>query len=277
MASSPPNRNEAPMPDERELMIGLIRVSTTKQAESGLGLETQLADIERHRARFNGDLLETYQEIESGTHKDIRNRPQLRAAAEHAVEVDGTLVIAKLDRLVRNASVLQYLRDMGVKFVACDNPHANKLTVHILVGVAENEAEAISVRTKGALKSYKDNMHVSKRIKLKYPDGPPADVVEATAGKLGASLEQCRNLTDEARSLGRANSIAARRAKANRSAEVIGRLLNEWMRAEPDVSLQALANRLNAKRRKTPRGKSWTPTQVKRVLDRAGRQAARPG
>jgi DNA invertase Pin-like site-specific DNA recombinase len=257
------------MAEERELMIGLVRVSTVRQAESGLGLETQMADIERHRARFNGDLLEVYREVESGKHKDIKNRPQLRAAAEHAVEVDGTLVIAKLDRLVRNASVLQYLRDMGVKFVACDNPHANKLTVHILVGVAENEAEAISIRTKGALNAYKTNKHVSKRIKTMYPDGPPAAIVEATAGKLGASLPQCRNLTDEARARGREASVAARKARASRSAEVIARLLDEWRRSDPGIGLSALADRLNAKRRKTPRGKSWTATQVKRVLDRA--------
>ena len=101
--------------------------------------------------RLGGEFLEIYREVESGKHRDIRSRPRLMEAAEHAVEVDATLVIAKLDRLVRNASVLQYLRDMGVKFVACDNPHANKLTVHILVGVAENEAELISQRTRDAL------------------------------------------------------------------------------------------------------------------------------
>jgi DNA invertase Pin-like site-specific DNA recombinase len=253
---------------EKPPMIGLVRVSTAKQADSGLGLDAQLAAIERHRAQFDGDVLEIYQEVESGTHKDIKNRPQLRAAAEHAIEVNGTLVIAKLDRLVRNASVLQYLRDTGVKFVACDNPHANKLTVHILVGVAEHEAEMISLRTTDALGAYKAGRRVSKRIRGLYPDGVPPEVVEATAGKLGAALPQCRNLTDAGRAAGRANSIAARRARSRRSAEVIGRLVTEWRQAEPDLTLQAIADRLNEKRRRTPRGKPWTPTQVKRVLDR---------
>jgi DNA invertase Pin-like site-specific DNA recombinase len=249
-------------------MIGLVRVSTEKQADSGLGLDAQLAAIERHRSQCDGELLEIYREIESGTHKDIKIRPQLRAAAEHAVEVDGTLVIAKLDRLVRNASVLQYLRDTGVPFVACDNPHANKLTVHILVGVAEHEAEMISQRTQDALKAYRDGQRVSKRIRALHPEGVPPEVVAATAGKLGASLPQCRNLTAEARAAGWTHSIAARRARALRSAEVIGRLVTAWRQAEPGLTLQAIADRLNEKRRKTPRGKSWTPTQVKRVLDR---------
>jgi DNA invertase Pin-like site-specific DNA recombinase len=252
-------------------MIGLVRVSTAKQGDSGLGLEAQLAALERHRSQFNGELLEIYQEVESGKHKDIRNRPKLMEAAEHALEVGGVLVIAKLDRLVRNASVLQYLRDMGVKFVACDNPHANKLTVHILVGVAEAEAEMISTRTKDALKAYKDGCRVSKRTREKYPGGVPAEVVEATAGKLGADLPQCRNLTDEGRALGRARAIEARQAKSIRSMDAIGRLIAAWRAAEPRLTLQGIADRLNGHHRRTPGGKAWGPGQVKRVLDRAGK------
>jgi DNA invertase Pin-like site-specific DNA recombinase len=41
--------------------------------------------------------------------------------------------------------------DSGVEFVAVDNPHANKLTIHILAAVAEHKREAISERTKVAL------------------------------------------------------------------------------------------------------------------------------
>jgi DNA invertase Pin-like site-specific DNA recombinase len=254
--------------EPRPPLIGLVRVSTQKQADSGLGLDGQLAALERHRAVVGGEFLEIYREVESGKHKDIRSRPRLMEAAEHAVEVDATLVIAKLDRLVRNASVLQYLRDMGVKFVACDNPHANKLTVHILVGVAENEAEQISQRTKDALRAFRDGRRVSRRLREKYPDGVPPEVATAVAGKLGAELPQCRNLTSEGRATGHARSIASRRARAQKSAEAIGRLVTAWRQAEPDLSLRALADRLNEKRRRTPRGKAWSAAQVKRVLDR---------
>jgi DNA invertase Pin-like site-specific DNA recombinase len=254
---------------EQPLLIGLVRVSTQKQADSGLGLDAQLAAIARHRAAGDGRLITTYHEIESGKHQDIKNRPRLREAAEHAAELDATLVIAKLDRLVRNASVLQYLRDSGVKFLACDNPHANKLTVHILVGVAEAEAEAISDRTRQALKAYRDGQRISRRVRALYPDGVPPEVVAATAGKLGSHLPQCQNLTDAARARGRAAAVAARRARAARSAEAIGRLLDAWTAAEPGLTLQALADRLNDRHRRTPRGQPWTPTQVKRVRDRA--------
>jgi hypothetical protein len=37
--------------------------------------------------------------------------------------------------------------ESGVEFIAVDNPHANKLTVHILAAVAQREREMISERT----------------------------------------------------------------------------------------------------------------------------------
>ena len=87
--------------------------------------------------------------------------------------------MAKLDRLARNVAFLSALMDSKAAFVACDNPHANRLTLHILAAVAEAEAKAISDRTKAALAAYK-----------------------ARGGKLGAELPQCRNLTAEARAKG---------------------------------------------------------------------------
>jgi DNA invertase Pin-like site-specific DNA recombinase len=45
--------------------------------------------------------------------------------------------------------------ESDVEFVAADNPHANKLTIHILAAVAEHEREAISERTKAALAAAK--------------------------------------------------------------------------------------------------------------------------
>ena len=252
----------------RPLLIGLVRVSTERQEESGLGLEGQVAAIGRFRESINGDLIETYTEVESGKHNDIQRRPKLREAADHAVEAGATLVIAKLDRMVRSVSTLVYLRDTGVKFVACDNPHVNEMVIYILVAVAAGEARMISVRTKDALRAYRDGKHVSKRIRALFPDGVPPEVLEATGGKLGSHLPQCRNLTGEAIAKGRTASIEARQAKAMKASQAIGRLIEDMRKKDPCLSLEAIARKLNSRRRKPPRGERWSGKQVARVLAR---------
>jgi DNA invertase Pin-like site-specific DNA recombinase len=247
-------------------MIGLIRVSTGKQGESGLGLEAQEEAIEQHRLRHDGLLIRTYKEVESGTHDSIADRPELRAAVGHARRTGATLVIAKIDRLVRSTIIGAYLKSSGVKFQACDNPYANELTIDILVAVAADEARRISTRTREALAAYKEHGRVSKRIKLLYPDGVPAAIVEATAGKLGASLPQCRNLTTEGRAKGLARSAKVRKAKALDAYSDI----TEYMQHLRGCLLtySAIAEHLNADGHTTRRGKPWNPVQVMRVLKR---------
>ena len=56
-----------------------------------------------------------------------------------------------LNRLSRNLALHRYAMESGLEFVAVDNPHANKLTVHILAAVAQHEREMISERTKGSI------------------------------------------------------------------------------------------------------------------------------
>jgi DNA invertase Pin-like site-specific DNA recombinase len=260
--------------EKAEPLVGLIRVSTQKQGESGLGLDAQEADIEGLRHRVGGRLLRTYTEIESGKYDDINERPQLKAAVAHAKRSNATLVIGKLDRLVRSIPMLAYLKTSGVKFVACDNPNANEVMVDILVSIAANERRQISQRTKDALKAYKEGGRVSKRIKAIYADRGeevPADVVEATAGKLGASLPQCRNLTEAGRVKGLGRSAAVRKAAAVAAFTDLVPFMQE-LRTE-GLSLHAIAERLNADGQSTRRGSTWSATQVKRVLDRAARKA----
>ena len=43
------------------------------------------------------------------------------------------------------------LQSAGIDFIACDMPSANRLTIHIIAAIAENEAQLISQRTKAAL------------------------------------------------------------------------------------------------------------------------------
>jgi DNA invertase Pin-like site-specific DNA recombinase len=161
------------------LAIAYLRVSTAKQGQSGLGLEAQMAAITAHAELSGCRLIATYTEVETGKRDDMDNRPELLKAIAHAKRSKATLVIAKMDRLARSVYVLATLHKSSVEFTACDNPTANRLTVQILMAVAENEARMIGERTRAALAAYK-----------------------ARGGSLGASRPECRNLTDEARRRG---------------------------------------------------------------------------
>ena len=132
--------------------VAYFRVSTDKQGRSGLGLEAQREAV---LAFLNGGkwaLVAEFVEVESGKRND---RPQLTAALAACKKHKAKLVIAKLDRLSRNLAFIAALMESGVEFVAVDNPHANKLTVHILAAVAQHERELIAQRTRDALQAAK--------------------------------------------------------------------------------------------------------------------------
>jgi DNA invertase Pin-like site-specific DNA recombinase len=199
----------------------------------------------------------------------MENRPELIKAIARAQRSKAVLVIAKLDRLARSVYVTAALHKAGVDFICCDNPHANRLTIQILAAVAENEAQMISQRTRDALAAYKAGRRVSKRIRTMYPAGVPKDVIKATAGKLGASLPQCRNLTQAARELGAKAAAAAHRARADEAYADLLPEMRQWRSV--GLSLQQIADRLNASGQTTRRQMPWNAMQVKRVLDRGAR------
>src|SRR5713226_4200926 len=133
-------------------IISYYRVSTKQQGESGLGLDAQETAVQSYARQIGGRIKASYVEVESGKRSD---RPELAKALAHARRSKATLCVAKLDRLSRNVAFLAAVMDSGVDFVACDYPAANRLTLHIMAAVAENEAKAISDRTKAALQAAK--------------------------------------------------------------------------------------------------------------------------
>jgi len=131
-------------------LIAYHRVSTARQGQSGLGLEAQTAAIRAHADRIGGSVVGSFTEVESGK---LNNRPELTKAIHLARVTGATLVIAKLDRLSRNAAFLLTLRDSGVRFVAADMPDANELTVGVMALIAQHERQAIAMRTREALQA----------------------------------------------------------------------------------------------------------------------------
>jgi DNA invertase Pin-like site-specific DNA recombinase len=127
------------------------RVSTRQQGQSGLGMEAQQAAV-RTFVSDPSRIVAEYVEVESGKRNQ---RPHLQAAIEAARQQGATLLIAKLDRLSRNAGFIFALRDSRVDFVCCDMPDANTLTVGLFAVIAQHERETISKRSKDALTAKK--------------------------------------------------------------------------------------------------------------------------
>lgn len=214
--------------------IGYLRVSTQRQGESGLGLEAQRNAVQAYVSAVGGTVFAWFTEVESGKRSD---RPQLAAALLQARATRSTLVIAKLDRLARNVAFVSALMDAGVDFVACDNPSANRLVVHILAAVAENEARAISERTTAALAAYR-----------------------ARGGKLGAEIVACRNLTPEAARKGAVAGAAAQKKAAGEFLAVVLPALKQMKDA--GLSQAEMAAKMNERGYTTRSGRPWKQANV---------------
>lgn len=219
-------------------LVAYERVSTARQGASGLGLEAQRKVIGDFAASRGAEVLARFTEVESGRKAD---RPELLKALHLAKVTGATLVIAKLDRLSRNAAFLLALRDSGVRFVAVDMPEANDLTVGIMALVAQAEREAISRRTKEALAVAK-----ARGVKLGNPNGAAS---LRRAGKGGAALRA----TVSANAAGFAADLAP--------------VLTE-IRAAGHASLREIAAELTARGIRTRRGGAWNVGNVKGLLER---------
>src|SRR5215467_6708163 len=132
--------------------VSYLRVSTDRQGKSGLGIEAQRNAVSEYLNGGNWSLVKEFVEVESGKNTD---RPKLAEAIKACRVYGAKLVIAKLDRLSRDAHFLLGLEQAGVDFVCADMPNANRLTVGIMAMVADEERRMISKRTKDALAAAK--------------------------------------------------------------------------------------------------------------------------
>ncbi|MVM42326.1 resolvase [Spirosoma sp. HMF3257] len=211
--------------------VAYYRVSTKKQGESGLGLEAQRTSV----AGFvKGAIIAEFTEVESGKRDQ---REQLVLAIDQAKKSGAILVIAKLDRLSRNASFIFALRDSGVNFQCVDIPEANTLTIGIFATLAQHERELISQRTKAAL-----------------------DAKRAQGVKLGKP----ENLTAEAQAKGVAGNV--RRAASNENNRRASSMIALMRLAGKNYSEIALE--LNKSGFRTAKGGQFQATQVIRLEKR---------
>ena len=185
-----------------------------------------------------------YEETESG--KDCK-RPEIMKAILHANRSWATLVIAKLDRLSRNVWFTSTLMESGIDFVACDNPTASRLTIHILAAVAEEEARLISERTKAALRAFR-----------------------LRGGNLGPVTFKDRQ-SWKPKQEGLAKLATLRNVEIAAAAYEEVRPIIISLRGQ-GYSLQAVADELDRLGHRTRRGAAWSKVQVRRVVNQVGIQ-----
>jgi DNA invertase Pin-like site-specific DNA recombinase len=214
--------------------VSYLRASTDRQGRSGLGIEAQRAAVGSYLAGFGVAPLAEFVEVESGKRDD---RPELARALTECRVRKATLVIAKLDRLARDAHFLLGLQRSGLAFAGADMPNANRLSVGIMAMVAEEERRAISERTKAALAAAK-----------------------ARGVKLGGRPDSIKNAE-----LGRRRAAEARRAKAAAHARALAPVIDA-IRADGIMSARGIAKALNERGIPTAWGGRWQAVQVQRLV-----------
>lgn len=214
--------------------ISYLRVSTERQGRSGLGLEAQRTAVADFLAGRPWRHVAELVEVESGARD---TRPRLAEALALCRLHNATLVIAKLDRLSRDAHFLLGLQKAGVRFVAADMPEANEMVVGIMAVVAQAERKMISTRTKAALAAAK-----ARGVRL----GRPENLANHIVGQARGREQQAQRAQERAQDL----------------APIIAEV-----RAGGAASLRQIAAALNERGVPAARGGLWTATQIRRVTE----------
>ena len=202
--------------------VAYIRTSTKRQ---NLGLDAQKEIINQFIAINGGEIVAEYSEQESGKKAD---RNALRQASEHAKKIGGAVIVAKVDRLTRDASFgMAYVKTNNIVF--CDHPKMSTLEQCIFFGMAQQEREFISQRTKAALA-----------------------VKKAQGFKLGGKYQP--------ENLKKARQAALEKSKSISQRQAFSAI--EFMKG----TLRQKADRLNELGYTTPKGGQWTAIQVSRLI-----------
>jgi DNA invertase Pin-like site-specific DNA recombinase len=222
-----------------EPVISYLRVSTTAQGKSGLGLEAQREAIARFVKQEGLELMliAEHVEVETGRGSDaLDRRPVLRQALAQAKKAKASIVVAKLDRLSRDVAFISGLMAQKVPFIVTElGADADPFMLHICGALAEKERALIAERTRVAL---------------------------AQAKARGVQLGNRTNL-GEASKKGAAVGREAADAFAANALPIV-----RQMQAAGLTSLQQIADALNARGIHTARGGAWYGKTVHNLLKR---------
>jgi DNA invertase Pin-like site-specific DNA recombinase len=214
-------------------LISYLRVSSTGQGKSGLGIEAHREALARFAAAEGFEIVGEFVEIETGKGSDaLERRPRLSAALAKA----RSLRCAKLDRLSRDVAFISGLRAQRVPFIVADlGADADPFRLHLFAALAEKERAMISQRTKAALAA-----------------------AQARGQQLGnPNLDTARE----------AAATALRASADNHAANVLPVIAQ--IQKSGATTLRAIAESLNARGIQTPRGRRWEAMSVKNALAHA--------
>ena len=231
--------------------VAYYRVSTKKQGRSGLGLEAQQKAVRAMADRNGATIIAEYIEVETGK---SATRPKLLEAIHHAGLTNATLVVAKLDRLARNAYFTRTLKESKQKFTCCDNEHANDLTIDLLAVIAEHEARAIATRTREALAVTKERGKLLGSARPGHWDG--------REDRRALGLKKSQPL---------AAASNSQKAKVRYQTVLVPEIKRRREAGESLVTITAWLNEQGFRTRPTkrcPEGSIFTPKMVWRLIDR---------
>ena len=241
-------------------------LSTNRYGDAGTDLEAQREAVRRFVAynagRIAGEHIASEQIAGEHTEGDSSWRstwPKLAEAIAQAKKVQGTLVIAKLDRLIHNAAFTKMLQESRVHFVCCDNRLVNHETVHMFAMTADEDTAANSARTKAALSAAK-----ARGVKLG----------SAREGHWEGREERRREGIRRGQPKAAKAAADARRTKAREAYSglmpgIIG------MRKE-GLTMAQIAEKVNAEGHLTRAGKPFSASMIVRLLQRAGTSQPQP-
>ena len=224
-------------------IVTYIRVSTTQQGRSGLGIEAQREALARFAGEGGFEPVAEFVEVETGKGSDaLDRRPQLAAALSKARAQCCPVAVAKLDRLSRDVHFISGLMAHRVPFLVAElGPDVDPFVLHLYAALAEKERALIAGRTRSALAAAK-----AKGVKLGNPR------IEAAQGV----------------------AVAAVKAEANRAAGNVVPIIAE-IRKSGSTTLREIAEALNARGVPTPRGGRWHAMSVRNALARVSNREHR--
>lgn len=227
------------------------RVSTGKQAQSGLGLEAQkeYCDIALNQIS-DAQVIGEYVDAGISGALPVTEREGLRQAIELCNREGACLLVAKLDRLSRSVKDIAGLIEELPCLKVATMMQADKFQLHLFAALAEQEKDFIKERTKAALTSLK--------ARAAGGDAVSQNKVKSWSDNIGIANSAGVN---------RANSLRVRQARAKVFSDSVEDNIIA-ARSKGCDTLQLVADYLNQRNITTIRGAKFTATAVKRVEDK---------